>query len=221
MSRISLILLFSIATSTLFAQDPASANRPSHIYEVWTGFTVKKKLSDKFSVDLENQYRFNTDLGGLRQSFLELGVNYKAWKALEINAQYRFAFRQFVRNTNRFALNVSYKWKVKPVKMEIKFRSRFQNTIVTYTGQSISFFRNKLTLTYKINKKWNVYGAYEAFANMNDEYEHQANRFSLGVHHELNKKFKLKTYLQLDQDLHGKYRPTRSVLGVMLSYKFK
>ena len=213
------INLAILLTPALFAQEHSDLE--PHINEVWTGFTIKKELSKKFRLEFEDQLRISDAYNGVRLNFLELGLNYNVIKGVDVNAKYRYSFRNDIRNTRRLTFDLSYKLKIKSIKADIKYRFRFQNTRVIYTGESVNFVRNKITFNKTINKKWTGYTSYEAFHNLNDEFEHQANRFVLGAKYKLNKRIKLKAFVQYDQDIHGKYQPTRSVFGLMGTYQFK
>jgi hypothetical protein len=220
MHRLIIILIsVSFAITSLQAQD--NADMKPHFTEVWTGFTVKKKMSKKFTLQLEDQVRFSENYAGVRLNFIEVGLNYHIKKGWNASANYRYSFRNSSRNTKRVSFDLSYKLKIKPVKAEIKYRARYQNTVVTYTGESLNFIRNKLTLTKRLTKKWSLYSSYELFLNMSDEYEHQANRFVFGTKIKCNKHLQLKAFAQYDQDIHGKYQPKRTVFGLVGTYNFK
>ena len=220
MQKIIIIFLsILLALTSLQAQD--NSDMEPHLTEVWTGFTIKKKISKKLTLQLEDQVRFSESYQGIRLNFLEIGANYHIIKGWDASAKYRYSFRNTNRNTKRVSLDLSYKLKVKAVKGDIKFRARYQNTVVSYTGESLNFLRSKITLSKKITKKWSLYSSYEVFHNMNDEYEHQANRFVFGAKIKVNKHFKIKTFAQYDQDVHGKYKPKRSVFGLVGTYSLK
>lgn len=216
---IFLLLLIVLGVPGLKAQD--KSNLKPHFFEVWTGITLKKEISKKFRLEFEDQFRISESLGSLRLNLYELGLNYHVAKGLNIKAMYRFSFRNNTRNTKRFSFDLSYKLKIKSLKTQIKYRARFQNTQVTYTGESIDFFRNKLTLTKKITEKWSGYSSYEIAFNLSDDFEQQSNRFVLGAKYAVNKRWQLKAFGQYDQDVHGKYKPTRTVYGLMGIYSFK
>lgn len=219
MKQLFTIVFLLISAPVLHAQDIPDLE--PHIYEAWTGFTIKGELNKKFTIALENQIRLSENYDGVRLNFIDLGLKYSIYKGLAFKAKYRYSFRNQARNTKRISFDLSYKLKIKPAKLALKYRVRYQNTQVAYTDENVDFLRNKLTLSYKLHKKWEGYAAYEIFHNMNDENEHQANRFILGVTYELKKQLKLKSFVQYDQDIHGKYKPTRTVFGLMGTYAFK
>lgn len=216
---ITILFSFFLAMTSLQAQD--DSDMEPHFTEVWTGFTVKKKISKKLTLQLEDQVRFSESYEGVRVNFLEFGASYHLVKGWNASAKYRYSFRNNARNTKRVSFDLSYKLKIKAVKGDIKYRARYQNTVVSYTGESLNLIRNKLTLTKRLTKKWSIYSSYELFLNMNDEYEHQANRYVFGAKIKCNKHFQLKTFVQYDQDTHGKYRPKRSVFGLVGTYSLK
>ncbi len=216
-----LVVFFVLAFTGLGlqAQDPLTDG--PHYSELWTGFTLKKKLNDKFTVNFDDQIRFTQEWNKIRVNFMELGVKYKINKVIAIKAQYRYSIRNEVRNTRRISLDLSSKWKIKPWNLEFKYRARFQSGVVVYTGQSRSFFRNKFVLTYKFNKKWKTYASYESYYKVNGLSEFRSNRYVLGANYQLNKRLELNPFLQLDQEINVKHPATRSVFGLLFTYQFK
>jgi hypothetical protein len=219
--KINSILLLVVILNVPELKAQESIDLQPHFSEVWAGLIINKELSKKFNLELKDQIRISESLHGLRLNLLEVGLGYQIYKKLNVSAKYRFSFRSNARNTKRISVDLAYKTKIKPVKIEVKYRARFQNSRVTYTGESVNFIRNKLTISKKISKKWSGYSSYEIFHNLNDEFEHQSNRFVLGAKYKVNKHFGVKAFAQYDQDIHGKYQPTRSVFGMTGTYSFK
>lgn len=214
------LLLFVIAfTGVLAAHAQERPIEYDHSREVWTGFTLKKDLNKKFSVNFDDQIRI-TEGSSIRVNFMEAGIKYKFVKNAAFKVQYRYSIRNNMRNTKRLSFDLSYKWKIKPANLEIKYRARFQNAVVEYTGQSFTYFRNRLVLTYKFNKKWSAYGSFENFYRFNERNDFRANRYEFGANYSINKQLDLKTFAQYDYDLNVKSPASRSVIGVLLKYKF-
>ncbi len=217
MKKILLFLFIWTSLATLNAQErPIEYN---HTKEVWTGFTLKKDLNKKFSLNFDEQVRI-TEGSQIRVNFMEAGIKYKFIKKAAFKVQYRYSFRNDVRNTSRLSFDLSYKWKIKPANLQIKYRARFQNTVVDYTGQSMAYFRNRLIVTYKYNKKWSTYAYFENFYRLNERNEFRANRYEFGANYNINKQFELKTFLQYDYEINVKSPSSRRVIGVLVKYEF-
>ena len=104
---------------------------------VQTGINLLRSninLNKKFSLNFDDQIRI-TEGSQISVNFMEAGIKYKFIKKAAIKVQYRYSFRNDMRNTTRLSFDLSYKWKIKPANLQIKYRARFQNTVVTYTGQ--------------------------------------------------------------------------------------
>ena len=96
---------------------------------LWTGLGAKMGITKKLDVAYETQTRFYNNVSQLKTYYNELGVKYGVIKGLDVSVKYRFA-RKY-RNTywdseNRFNFDVSYGYKIKPAKIRVKARARYQ-----------------------------------------------------------------------------------------------
>ena len=219
MKKISVFIILLLLGFNLKSQDLIYDE--SNVSEVWSGFTLKKKLSKKLTLNLDDQIRINAGIKEVRVNFMEVGLKYKVYKNLSVKVQYRYSLRTNLRNTKRISFDVSNKWKIKRLKLELKYRARFQNAIVEYTGQNITYGRNQFSISYKINKKWSPYTSYESFFKFNDNKEFRSNRYNLGIEYTVNKRLSWNGFIQYDQELNVKNPVSRSVIGVLLVYKLK
>lgn len=184
--------------------------------ELWTGFTLKHKLSQKNTFNFDQQTRFTDNVTKVRTVFLELGIRHKINKYFDIKGQYRYTFRNSKHNAHRISFDARAKWKFKPVKLELIYRFRLQNTLINYTGQNIPFLRNRITLKYPFTKKLNSYAEYESFYRFDTKSKFVANRYTLGLKYDLNKMFGVNLFYQIDQEINVRYLDKRNVVAILL-----
>jgi len=184
--------------------------------ELWTGFTLKHKISKKTTLFLDQQTRVTDNLNSIRTNFFELGLKYKFSKQFNLKAQYRYTIRNSKRNVKRISLDANLKWKYKPAKITFKYRARFQNSTVVYTGQRFTFLRNRFGLAYPITKELESYVEYESFYRFNQRNEFRGNRFTIGLEYELNKSVALNGFYQIDKEINVKDPKKNNVIGVIL-----
>ena len=215
MKKLVLLLIIGLSGIDVYAQEKV---KPIQDHEVWAGVVLKKELTKKLTLNLDNQVRISDNLNGVRSNFVELGLKYDLNKIFSVRGQYRYTFRNNTRNTERISLDAMAKWKFKPAKLQFKYRARFQNTMVVYSGQHLTTFRNRFTVQYKISKKWRTYVEYESFYRFNTRNEFRRNRGTLGAKYRINKEIQLKGFLQIDQDINIRIPQRRTTLGLILTY---
>lgn len=186
--------------------------------ELWSGYTLKYKINQKYRLELEQQARTTSGLQDLRSAFAELGLRYKITDYLNLKPQLRYTLRNQDRNEVRMSLdcNVSHNfkdWRLKP-----KYRFRFQSTQVSYTGQNITILRNQLELLYNLSKPADPYMEYENFYRLNSKNEVRTHRYTMGIDWRINKRTDLKTYVRRDQEVNVKNPERQNVVGVELSF---
>lgn len=187
--------------------------------EIWIGFTLKKQVSDRITLNLDQQTRTMNNVEGIRTNFLELGMKYELSKHFAVKGQYRYTIRNLMRNTTRLSLDLAAKWKYKPANLTFKYRLRFQNASVRYTGESLAYLRNRFTLQYKVSKKWLAYTEYESFFRFNQRNEFRGNRFTLGARYRVSKEMYVNAFYQIDQEINVKDPFKENIFGVVLQWE--
>ncbi|UTW66347.1 DUF2490 domain-containing protein [bacterium SCSIO 12643] len=213
------LLLISMAWMLFLSGYGQERRTRSADNEVWVGFTLKKQVSDRVTLSLDQQTRTMDNLEGIRANFLELGMKYELSKHFAVKGQYRYTIRNNSKNTERLSLDLSTKWKYKPAKLTFKYRLRFQNSVVEYTGQNITYLRNRFTMQYKISKKWQTYVEYESFFKFNQKNEFRGNRYTLGAKYRISKQMNINAFYQIDQEINVKHAFRENIFGVILQWE--
>ncbi|MCG8576217.1 MAG: DUF2490 domain-containing protein [Flavobacteriales bacterium] len=116
-----ILLLLFLGSYLSFAQ-VSDAN-------LWTGLGVNADLNDQFSLAYETQTRFFNNFSQLGNYYNELGVKYKPLKDVKIAVKYRYARKYrstFWDSENRFNIDAAYRYKIKPAKISLTARARYQ-----------------------------------------------------------------------------------------------
>ena len=177
-------------------------------------------MSKKIRLHFDHQFRWNQLNLQQRSSFLQAGVRYKFSKHFNAKLQYRYNIRNNQRNTRRITADFGTKWKIKPMDgLTFKYRGRFQNAIVTYTGQNITHLRNKASLEYLIAKKWETTVSYENFFRMNERNEIRAHRYRWALNYQLSKRVAIDLFYQYEQEVNKKLPENAQTVGLLLQWK--
>jgi len=179
--------------------------------QVWTKFSVKKKLNNRFTVQLKNQDRFTNNVSEFGRFKADLGLIYKINDLVRLkvggalierrkpagyySARYRWYAALNLRKDIR-------RWK-------FNYRNLFQWQYVDpFTSEDghipYLYDRHKLTIEFEYNKYFSFYAAQEFFVPLNDPkgFNPDQSRSFLGLFYNLTKNQQLEIFflhkLQLD-----------------------
>lgn len=192
---------------------------PVKINEFWTGISLKYKLNKKIAFNLDQQVRITDDLGEIRSTFFEFGARYKFNKHFSTRAQYRYTIPNQERHVNRLTLDGTGKWNIKPAKLELSYRLRFQHSLVTFTKEPETYLRNRIQIRYKLLKKVKLFARYESFYQFNDKTRFRRNLYAAGIDLQVNKKLDVSLFYRLDQKINTKNPEIRNVIACLLSFE--
>ena len=129
------VFLFSIVT--VFGQ----TEEVEKVNELWTGASLTYKLNKKIQFNADQQVRITNNLNEIRNTFFEFGAKYRFNKHLSTRLQHRYTMPHGERHINRLTMDGTGRWKIKPIKLELTYRLRFQHGITTYTRQPESYLK--------------------------------------------------------------------------------
>lgn len=196
--------------------------------EVWLGTSYKLKFENKLTVQLEEQIRLDNDIDRLKKSFTELSLGYEVFKDFEVGFKYRFsifpnsfaenAIDRSAFNISRISIDASYELDKKGFPLSLEYRTRFQDAKEHYTGQKITFWRNKFTLEWEASKNITPFIEYENFYRLNRKNEFRQNRYTAGIEWRINKEMDLSTFYRVDEETNKKLNGRQNIIGIMFSY---
>lgn len=193
-----------------FGQRPAD-------YELWTGASLKFKLSKKLNLSVAEQVRFNDTISSVKKSFTEIGLKYKIANGFSLKGNYRLIVPPGKTILHRIAIDGNYSWKKKGYPLSVNYRLRLQHQF----GKQRTYMRNKVKLDYNLTKLVDPFVAYEVFFRFNGKNEFRVSRLTVGLDWKITKKFEVSTFYRLQDDIFIKSPERQHVLGLVLAYKFK
>ena len=186
--------------------------------QTWSSFNFKFDAPFSTKLNIEQSLRFEDNLSHFKQTFTELSLSYKINDLINIYIPYRFSIYKN-KTKNRISFGSSIKLNKK--KIRTKYRLKFQN--VKEPDKTIEItFRNKFTISYKINKKVIPFIAYEIF----NPYEQRMmgideTRISFGSQIKINKKRDIKLfYIHKREDQLKTKTNSLYILGLDYSLAF-
>lgn len=212
-------LLISFCAFSSFAQNNNDA-------VLWSSVGLEKKINERLSAEIEQQFRFVENYSYLNNAFSELGVSYKITKEFKITGSFRLSNRFNERigyfMQNRFTLDASYRLKVN--KIAISFRTRFQNTFDSRGDRSNAIYnRNKIALAYNVNNIINPSLFTDLYTplNLGSDAAGIIDSYRLGVSNDLKagKKITVSTAFIFQKDVGVSNPPKDYIVSVGLFYK--
>lgn len=126
---------------------------------LWTTFNLEKKLNDKFSVFLTEEFRLRENFSMVNLFYTDLGVEVRPVKILKVAFSYRLIEKQLWDETyslrHRFMLDVTLKKKFGD--FALAYRHRLQNEYRDIYSSSTGivpewYSRSKFTIKYDFGK---------------------------------------------------------------------
>jgi hypothetical protein len=165
-----LVIILTAAVRPLQAQ--ATQYNPDA--EVRAHFNLETKLTRKWSLHLDQQYRFGNNVSQLTRGSADLGLGYKVNRHIRLVADYRYM--QSWKNAGYYATRHWYsgavvlrtgidRWKF-IYRNLVQFRNGDVNSDERY--QTKIYDRNRLSVRYEATKRWTFYTSHEAYVPLNN-----------------------------------------------------
>lgn len=217
--------LICVAPKYSFAQETDT--------ELWSGAKFEYKISKKWNVALEQQQRFNDNIGQLDRNISELEVGYKINKSWDLAGGFRYTGtqdrtgrRQGYKEYYRLQFDVKHDFDVNRAKIKNRFRAQKRSMIENpnfLPRDDRSYLRWKPSVEYDI-KNWKldpvVFG--ELFYEIDNAIENQFSTYRLGLETDLNLKAHKITFGYVRENGIG-HREGRNfnILRIKYGYEFK
>ncbi len=189
--------------------------------ELWSGYVYKLKLNKKWLLEFQGQLRFDENIGHFNKAFTQIGGQYEVLNNLDLEVSYRYYGVNGGWNVGRLNLNVKYKWEPQKTDFKFKYRLRFTDALVQYTGQKVTYLRNSFTVGYKLSKLVDPYIAYENFYRLNLLKEVRRHRYTFGLAWDLTKRLSLDTFYRYETEVNVKSPEPVTIIGLGLTQKGK
>lgn len=202
--------------------------------ETWSSLNLKYKVSKKWDLRLEQQFRFNDNSGNLDTYFSEFSTN------LDFNDYIfgGFGLRYIKQNDDvgkiqgfenhlRLHFDLGVKHKIK--RFDFEYRLRFQNKNELGIGKEEGDYPNK-NLRLKVGlgynfKDWKLDPVIsgEIFRHYEEREQTEFNKFrlTLGTRYKTEKLGKIAVFYRMEKELQVSYPKTSNILGVKYTYTLK
>ena len=224
MKKVSLLLYLFLAFAFRVISQPD--------YGLWNEFSLEKDFSKKFSLELQEEFRFDQNLRHFDVFHSSVGANYKPIKPVKLSLAYRFSANQTLENEvsfrHRLAFDASYRFNFQNFKFS--YRSRIQSEVKNFNsstnGKTPSWeWRNRLTVEYSI-KRFSPFVGAEVYYQIFDASDTEFNkawtkkRYRFGLDYRINKRNDIGVYFLLQRGIDPDYPAEMNVIGVSYSIDF-
>lgn len=209
MKKLACIIFILASVYKTDAQSTAVINDAA----LWANIYIEKKISDKFSVHLNQQDRLNDNFSRFGNSYLDMGITIRPLKKIKILADYVFTKKQRVDYTysTRHQFYVALMLRKDIRKLSITYRNMLQNQyadpFTSENGRNPQLYeRNKITFKYELNKYITPYYAQELYLPLNNTVLKGFDRLRtlVGAFYNVTKHQQLELYFMLQQQLQSK-----------------
>jgi hypothetical protein len=213
-----IIAIFSIS-STLFAQ--TSSTDPVDV-EGWYGANFAFNLKKKWTAEFDYQARYQNNLKSYKGSYFSFAGSKSISKRIDLLGEYRLS--KVAKGTyHRFSFGAEYGKKFKAINWG--FRVLVLNNIQdfldpTQASQSAGYWRTRLKIGFKFNKKWEGYVSSEPIMKFGGNKFVDNWRNTVGVKRKITSHTKLDLFYMYRPDYaKTKYNRVYHVVGFNLDFK--
>lgn len=196
---------------------------------LWLSIAAEKKLTNKITIDLSHEFRFNENISELGSSFTEAGAEYKFTKKFSAGIYYRLIKRRqlndYYLTRHRSFIDLTYRKKVKKVAFTLRQRVQGQmDAIKTEDDGSYPEYnmRTKLTVKLDLEKKYTPFVAAEIFYPVFTGIKSKVDNYRLaaGVEYELNKRHSFTLSYIINKEVNVNDPWTEYISGIAYKFSF-
>lgn len=197
---------------------------------LWLYLKLNKKINERLKLQAVIQNRFENNISGYTQLNGNLELKYKLYKRFRLQAGYVFGGKQRPEGTynrrHQVYAGITYSKSFGQIKLTYRNLVQVQtkNIYSSKKGKVPGIFdRNKLTLTYELNKRFDVYLSDEINLPIHTtEFLYiSRNRTFAGMIFHLSKKAYVESYFLLQRKYAFEGQPERAfIYGFTYSYSF-
>lgn len=184
--------LFFVVALILSISSIAQSN-PEDKLGVWYAYGGSHKVSNKFALKTQAQFRFFDIASDLQQLMLRAGANYKINKTFSAYLGYAFFNTDATFGTDggdaiEHRLVEDFNINYKHSKFGIAHRFRFEQRFLP--NNTLHWFRYQIGVNHPITKKLSAYIYDEVFLNLQGD-TYSQNWFGIGIKHKVSNTLKL------------------------------
>ncbi|MFH2096653.1 MAG: DUF2490 domain-containing protein [Bacteroidota bacterium] len=193
-------------------------------FECWTGFSLKKKMSNRFRLLNTNELRLNENSTKLESFYFDFGGEYRFNEILEAGLFYRivqkFYYDDYSVTQHRFYFDISFTQNLKRLRLQLRNRVQTRySAYLTTTDGVIPQNHNRTRLSAKYNLAKSPVSPeislefYYNFSRMEihafDKY-----RLTIGFDYKLTKKSDMTFFVRREQELNENNPLLSHIIGI-------
>jgi len=229
-SKFIILALSLLVTIYVNAQTEDGTIVVTQDIETWSKVGLKFRPHKKFTLGLDQGFRFNKNSTLLDQLLTDVHFKYKPLSFLNFGLGLRYISDRggntLFDNDFRINIDAIFKHKINQFKFQYRFRYQNKNELGLSTTEGDYFkhyVRLKVGIKYNI-KNWKLDPTFssELFRDMTkvtggfDKF-----RITLGTTYNIKKHGELAAYYRLERELGSNYPKTTSIIGLNYVYTFK
>ena len=196
--------------------------------ELWTSAKLKYKMNKKWSLGLEQQFRFKDNASVMDQYFTEMELKRDLGKHFSVSIGGRFIRNndtqgkiQGYENHFRWYSNLAYQHDIKRFSLNYRLGYQAANEL-RVEDDTKRTVRLKVESTYNI-KKWNFDPtlSVEIFNRLTASEGFYKMRFTLGTDYKIKNFGEIGIYYRMERELQGLYPKTTNIAGFTYQYTLK
>ncbi|MGB0390619.1 MAG: DUF2490 domain-containing protein [Salibacteraceae bacterium] len=202
--------------------------------ETWNSVGINYKISKKWRIGLEEQFRFSNNSSELDGYFTELSTKYKFNKFFYGGIGFRYIKQndnvgkvQGFENHIRFHFDLGVKHKISRFNLEYRLRFQTKNEL-GISKEEGDYANNRLRLKASVGyniKKWKLDPEFstEIFSHFQKDEQNGFDnfRFTVGTSYKTKSFGKLGLYYRMERELNAIYPKTTNIIRVKYVYTLK
>ncbi|MDT0554681.1 DUF2490 domain-containing protein [Patiriisocius hiemis] len=187
------IFLITLITKNSFAQ-----NDPSDEFGAWYIFATNNKITDKFSIQAQTQFRYFELTSEIQQFKIRTSGTLRIMPGLRVAVGYAYFRNDFSYQSttpaafdeHRIVEDILFDHNIGKVK--VFQRARLENRFIVRNGDTDfrNWYRHEAKLVYPINEEWSIDLYDEIWLNIGDEPTFAQNWLGTGVSYKISEAFK-------------------------------
>ncbi len=194
--------------------------------ELWSELDLTYNISERTSLTLEQQARFDDNISAYNFTYTEIGLKIGLSDGIALSGKYRYSFIEqegtgsAIDEYDRYmySFDLFAKTGLSRYPVEFTYRGRLQESREKTTDNEYSFIRNRFRLKYKWDLPVFPYITYESFFRLNKLNRFDRNRYTTGFDWKIAEKLNLLTFYRLQKEIKCTDPRIQNIIGLSLNY---
>jgi len=220
-----ILFLFIVLSSSINAFSQATNDAG-----LWATFNIEKKLKNKFSVFLTEEFRLKENFTTVNLFYTDLGIEVRPAKFLKVSLAYRLIEKNLIDETYSYRhrlmldITVKKKWNNFAFSYRHRLQSEVRNVYSSEDGAEPEWYsRNKFTIKYDFDKPLIPYVAAEFRYQINNPRAIESNatwhrsRYVAGIDYKINEKNTFGLYYLIQNEYNVSAPQNLYIVGIEYS----